>query len=790
MQLTIDNLDGLGAVDYSAAIDTSEPFEVQRALNAPSVLKGVLCLVGSIFATPVRRARIIVNSCSGTVLFTGYLAVEPVAIYAGEASQGAIYRLALSAVSDEWLLDKQSLGSAVGPGLGIGGGLLVNSFAERLDANLLLTSGLAGGQPVGVFEPRWGAAWSEHIGAIASSTYSAYRAVDGAVGMTEIASVQHAFSDGDGSLVVAGLKTASVRELANDVTVTGAEEPCAYWTELFSGDGSTTVFDLLGEPDAPNAGKATLIADPFSEAVINQQVWQVADPGSHLALSSSGLAFTGGTGLDGQTTLTAWDPLELGGTIVVELGSVALAAGSVGVLAGLYSGATMLTNCLAGFNIRQSSGQTIAVPLVNGAEVGTSFSILAGHLYTLRIHLHSPEMLRVKQAFYALDDSSSGAAVQQFGGGTVDAPLSLVFEARDLGLSSNTPVTILYDGAITTSPAQANVVAINSPGLVGSLGSFQVTETGSCWIRSTSSTGTQWTRLAGKSTDGVDCSVTSSATGKVTFFNGRVPVPGETVAVSYRGRQRAVARVDDPASLAAEAAGGAVGTARWLGHIVQPPARSQEDCENAATAILSFAANRAAAVSGSYLAVNPPGTDIWPGDVLVLTANGATVNAIVRRVVVSEQGASPEALTYRIAFANDWAEGLGITVSETIAKDALLPEAAINLTTGATPSLPVHVLANLQQMTIAGPSSSSLTVDAGLAPPTGGGFEVRRRDGGFGIGTASTSSGDLVLRSPTRGFSIPLATYPETFFVRMYDASVPPLYSRFSAAIVSQLPLS
>jgi hypothetical protein len=64
---------------------------------------------------------------------------------------------------------------------------------------------------------------------------------------------------------------------------------------------------------------------------------------------------------------------------------------------------------------------------------------------------------------------------------------------------------------------------------------------------------------------------------------------------------------------------------------------------------------------------------------------------------------------------------------------------------------------------------------------------VRRRDGGFGVGTATTSSGDLVLRSPVRGFSIPVPALEETFFVRMYDASVPPLYSRFSAAISTHL---
>jgi len=45
-----------------------------------------------------------------------------------------------------------------------------------------------------------------------------------------------------------------------------------------------------------------------------------------------------------------------------------------------------------------------------------------------------------------------------------------------------------------------------------------------------------------------------------------------------------------------------------------------------------------------------------------------------------------------------------------------------------------------------------------------------------------------VLRSPVRAFTIPRATFNETFYARMYDASTPPIYSRRSAAIVTNVP--
>ena len=113
------------------------------------------------------------------------------------------------------------------------------------------------------------------------------------------------------------------------------------------------------------------------------------------------------------------------------------------------------------------------------------------------------------------------------------------------------------------------------------------------------------TRLIGIAGEGVDCKV--SATGKVTFLAGRVPVAGELVTVLYRGQQRAVARLEDAASVAAEAAGGMPGTARWLGKVLQPVARCSMDCESAAQAVLSFSASRAAALAGTYAAVNPCG---------------------------------------------------------------------------------------------------------------------------------------------------------------------------------------
>jgi hypothetical protein len=714
MILTIDNLDGRGAVDYSAALSADAPFKIERTLNAPSRCGGSLILNAEpALAVPVRRARVVAASDAGTVLFTGYLATGPVAEYAGAGLAGPVYRIALNAISDEWLLDKQSLT--------LGG----DGFAS------------AGGPSM------------QTVG-------SATHALD--------------FDSGDasGTLEFASLKTAMVKELANDVTLSGEVEPGAFVTEMFSGDGTTSVFQLAEAPF--HLTRPSLLSDKFNHAAIDAQTWSAIDPGSHLSLGGGGLTMSGGTGADGQTVLAAIDQVELGGSLVVEATGVELTSPSNGVLCGLYSGPVMRANCVAGYNVRQSDGNTVVTPFVNGTEVGSSYTLLSGHAYRLRLRLHAPEVQRVLQTYYAQVDG----VIESFGGGLVASPVSLVFEILDLGNASNTPATVLYAGAIASSPASCTFAAVNSCSLTGSVGACSVTQTGSVWIVSTLAGGAEQTRLIGTVGQGVDCAV--SATGTVTFMTGRIPVPGEIVNVLYRARERAVARLEDPASVAAEAAGGMPGTERWLGKVIRPVARSSEDCEAAAQAVLALATSRAAAIAGSYTAINPE--DVWPGDVLAITANGATMSVVVRTVAIADGHAVPEVLTYRIAFANDWAEALGITLSEAIAPDAYLPHTAL--------AAPAQVLANLTGLSVTSATTTALQIDAGIDPPAGGGFEVRRRDFGFGEGAAQ----GMVLRSPVRSFSIPRSGPVEAFYVRMYDASTLPLFSRHSSAVLTNLPVA
>jgi hypothetical protein len=391
------------------------------------------------------------------------------------------------------------------------------------------------------------------------------------------------------------------------------------------------------------------------------------------------------------------------------------------------------------------------------------FTPVAGHLYTLRLRLHCVEMQRVPQRYYCMVDG----IIQGFGSASgVAAPMDLVFDVVDEGAASNTPATVLYDsaaasgmGAVPNTPATCAFVVANATQLFGAVGSASVTRPGSLWVVSTLPTGALQTRLIGVAGQGVDCTAsygTAAGTpGKITFLAGRVPVAGERVTMYYRNARRSVARLADDA-------------------------RSSVDCESAAAAVLAFATSRDAALSGTYALVNPA-ADVWPGDVLAVTSAGVTTSLLVRSVVVKDGGAVPEVRRYELGFANDWAAewaaGIGLKLSEEIAADAYLPQTAASVsgTTG-----PAEVLANLQQLGVTALTGTALQVDAGTAPPAGGGFEVRLADWRFG---PQVDAADLVLRSPVRSFSIPLAAQAQRFYVRMYDASTPPVYSRFSSAV-------
>jgi hypothetical protein len=256
--------------------------------------------------------------------------------------------------------------------------------------------------------------------------------------------------------------------------------------------------------------------------------------------------------------------------------------------------------------------------------------------------------------------------------------------------------------------------------------------------------------------------------------------------VHYRGQRgsaslmtsgRAFARVTNPASIASLQHGIDNGTRSSVRHIKFPPARTSADCENAALAILSDGAT--AGWTGKYKVWSdflPGGAlDIFPGDGLYVNVPScsAIFQATVREVEVRFTDLAGEHSLYEIQFADDAAKTLSFEFETAkVATPINIPQIT-NAQVGST------VLPDLTSAQITAVASTTASIDAGITPPSGGGIEVRWSDSNWGPNNDETLAG----RFTTQTFTLPRLTKVQSYFLRQYDASSPPRYSRHSAAL-------
>jgi len=768
MRITIQGL------DYTPALDAARPLVIERKLNVPSVCALYLSLpASSALAAPIRNQSIAVTGDDGTIYFTGYIGISPLPEYAGMGLEGPRYRMAIHAVSDELLLDQLSMPYSAGATAETAGALMT-SLVTQSGSTALSTHALTLNTAISNFIPEQGTSWSKRAGQVATMARAAYRALGGALSLSSMQTTVHPLNEIDGGLTLSNLTlTAGVqRALANDITVCGENEPVAYVTEYFLGDGVATQFQLSADPYFPSASKSIIINELFNEPQIDQSRWVASGGPGYLALGAGGLVMSGGNGVDGQTMLTWLDSIEMGGTLLLEAVGVTLSASSHGILAGFFTGLLTTGDCTAGLLVTAGSGSATVQPLIQGLPNGSTFSINPANQYTLRVRINCPECERVRTTYHSFGDSGEIAA----GGQAVLSPGKIQIEIQEFisGVGA-TPVT-LYEGGVANLPVACTVVAASSFNLFGSVRALNLTNLGSGWVVSTPPGGGPYMRRMGTTAEAAECCI--ERTGKLVFYTGYAPVSGEQVAVSYRTVGRAVGRAVNAANQAALAAAGLPPVAAWIGTVNSPSTRSSADCRNAAQVMEQAAASVSALWSGLYRGTqNSFAADVWPGDALLLNAPSANIDAqvVIRTVKLTYKSSYPDLVEYEIAFANDWADDLAIQTSGTVPSNAWLP----------APVAP-NLLANLNAVTVTSLSGGSVTINTGAAPPVGGGFEVRLRDFAFMAGDDPT----LVVRGPSSTLVFSRVSAADRFYIRMYDGSTPPNYSEFSAALFINLPLS
>jgi hypothetical protein len=109
----------------------------------------------------------------------------------------------------------------------------------------------------------------------------------------------------------------------------------------------------------------------------------------------------------------------------------------------------------------------------------------------------------------------------------------------------------------------------------------------------------------------------------------------------------------------------------------------------------------------------------------------------------------------------------------------------LNVIAATTSQAGTTFVADLTQVSVATVTSTTITLDTGIAPLAGGGFEVRRSDFGWG----PDNDRNLIGRFSTQSFLVPRVARIQDCYLRQYDASSTRKYARYSAAIHLDYPL-
>lgn len=709
---------------------------------------------------------------NGQDVFTGYITATPEYEFLGWGQQGPQYRFNIVARSDETLLDEKRLPMR-SPFVARSAGDALRALADSVLPGGFDTSAVQNLDilPEYVPDPQMG--WTHHASAIATHARASYRAMSGALRLAPLGADTYSLRENDPNFSPQGLKLQSSRGILNDVTVLGEMEPQDYVRDYFVGDGMTTRFHLSQNPFSQF--NRTIFNEEYLTSPLDPVRWNLADPSGAISVAAGKLQVSGGTGADGDTTVNFVEQVELGSAWILQHGDFAFTAPSSGIVGGLYLGAISTATCVAGFQLSPSGANSLIQALICGVPAGPALTTLPEHRYVLSTRIYSSTIFREQQVFH----SAAHPAGNAVGGGHIAADVRVVLEAHDIDpndpASMIAPSTVLYDSVVFSTPAMCTYSLVNSPGLHCAIAFTKFVQAIDAEVRSALPGQPYRTRLIGPLSAGGECNVYSGPT--LDFFNQHVPVPNELIEVRYRGYGRSMARITSPASIAAEQHGIDNGVRGVIRRVKSPQARTSVDCENAALAIVIDRA--LPGYTGSYRTWSdflPGGAqDIFPGDGpdVDLPSRAAVFPAIVDEVVVDVKDVAGEHCEYQIGFVDAMNEALSFEF------DSGRSAAALNVSPITISQVGTTTLADLTRAAVTQVDSTTASLDAGTAPPSGGGIEVRWTDTGWGPNNDQNLAGRFTMQT----FTLPRLGQTQDYYLRQYDGSNPRRYSRCSAAL-------
>jgi len=781
MKLTIDNLGGLGPQDYTAFVDSSKSPSLVRKLNSPAELKfGLVAGTGDL-VVPAIGGRVMLTLSNGNDLFTGYIVETPTYQYLGWADRGLIYRYEVDALSDVMLMDKKAPPPHP-PFVDRSAGSAFDQLTAEALPGWFDVSGVQAGDPIPYYSVDPAKKWTASAAEIALSARCAYRDDNGNLFFTPVTANTYALAEDAPTFSPGDLQLLSVNRLVNDLTILGPLEPSAHVKDYFCGDGYTTYFYMSQVPFTRSSLVAlynrTILEEIYTE--LDPTHWTVTDPLGVITVRNGQLQVAGGTGVDGQTLLNFIEKVELGGATMIEHGDVVFNAASDGVIGGLYAGPVSMAGCLAGFLITPLGDYCNIQALVEGSARGAALATQAGHHYVFTTMLYPTEAYRMQQVFH----SSLHPSGSPRGGGAVACDVRIVLEVQDIDPTNPAtqiaPATVLFDDIIPDAPGFCTYALINAGRIQCSLAFTYIWLPVDALVRGTLPGEDTVTILTGSLLDGAECEVTTAPA--LEFYPEYIPAANELIEVSYRGQGHAVARIINSASIGAHQRGADDGVRGSVREIGLPVPRTDADCEIAALALLDDAGQ---GWSGEYQAWSQflPGgaADIFPGDGLAVNAPSrmASFTAVVSEVNVQILDIAGENSRYTLKFVDAGNPSLDFAFVAALMKQTQV------LTPIDVTKVGNYYLADLTDAEVTNVTSTTVTIDVGFVPVAGGGIEVRYSDEGWGVGY----NGNLVGRFTSESFTLTRYARAQTYFLRSYDGSGPPKYSRYSAALHVDYPL-
>lgn len=768
IQIIIDSSNALGGKDYSSVIMFENGVTVERRLNEPSSFRWFMLLTPD-FDVPVVGASVSVVGSDGYSFFTGNVYTDPTYARVGEGIDGSQWAALCIAYSADvaFYSDPSVCGTK-----------LFHVSGESAWNALLSAFPSASCQPVvsaqGVSCARLsigaGVTWADAAGSLATSSLSTYRLQGDQLLIIPYGQTTHNLPLDTPGLDLKVLTPTKTLITPTSIVMTGSDEPAAYVHHIVQADGASSTFKLSLARYTGAAERRLVFEDLFAGDTVDMRYWAVSDPATHIVLDQYGLSCKGGSGKDAESVIASRNPLELCGTIVVEAYGVSIKSGSMGQVVGLYIDSVSMHNCFAAFQVSADGTSVSVQAVVNGVLCGSSVTLAVEHVYIFRIRFNSFEAQRVYQAYVDV----SGDSPTIHGGNDLAAGGKLFLEVEDVTSGISTAVISLAAEAIAQVPVSCVIGIYNNVDLTCSVASVKYAQGAPLEVSQTSPGVSGFVdQPTGLVTSGATCHVTSSD--ELIYYPGYVPPTNTLIRVMYRSQQRAIARVN----LVADN-GTPLLRNTFAANAKHPEALSSIDCFNAAQAIKACFESQTSFVSGTYAGVLECGgtTDIWPGDIFAISSapNQTGYKGLVQEVKLALQGTNPGEVKGTVSFTHQLDVVSGIVTAPSIPANAIVPASASN---GEVAGL------NTGSLMVTNVDGQMIQIDTGVDAPVNGGFEVRYRDQTFG----PTNDSNLVLRTSTRNISLPRQSASETYHIRIYDGSVPPNYSRFSASLVIDVPL-